>query len=366
MKIVHVVHGFESGGVVSVVKNLIKAQSKMEHEIEIITQPKDVNLVSEWLSHNNIKASVESFSPVCLHYPTITGCVIGCKRLKNKETVWHFHNPVTIGLLPLYRPSNAVCTIHGYNTGGNNISNFIFDSTLKKFARKNGMVVGCCNAVTSFYAKKLELKDSNKIATVENGTETEKKESPCFSTENKKLKIGYVSYIDELKGWEILANAYMKLSLQEKEKLTIVFAGKIDENEKEKFDSFCNNNPGILYLGYIKNVGATLLPYLDYVALPSRSEGLPMIILESLQAGTPVLATPVGGVPEAVVDGQSGYIVERSPDEWTRTLRRIIFNPVGNRELRKTARKTYESKFTSEIMASKYMEIYKRKIYGEQ
>jgi glycosyltransferase involved in cell wall biosynthesis len=51
------------------------------------------------------------------------------------------------------------------------------------------------------------------------------------------------------------------------------------------------------------------LPHLDIAVLPSFTEGLPIVVLEAFAAGVPVVATAVGGTPEAVEDGHSGYLV---------------------------------------------------------
>ncbi len=51
------------------------------------------------------------------------------------------------------------------------------------------------------------------------------------------------------------------------------------------------------------------LPHFDVLALPSYTEGLPVVVLEALAAGVPVVATAVGGTPEAVQDGTNGYLV---------------------------------------------------------
>jgi glycosyltransferase involved in cell wall biosynthesis len=51
------------------------------------------------------------------------------------------------------------------------------------------------------------------------------------------------------------------------------------------------------------------LPYFDLLALPSHTEGLPNVVLEAFAAGVPVAATAVGGTPEVVEDGVSGYLV---------------------------------------------------------
>ena len=51
-------------------------------------------------------------------------------------------------------------------------------------------------------------------------------------------------------------------------------------------------------------------PHLDLLALPSYTEGLPNVVLEAFAADVPVVATAVGGTPEAVLHGINGYLVE--------------------------------------------------------
>src|SRR5205823_2245703 len=53
----------------------------------------------------------------------------------------------------------------------------------------------------------------------------------------------------------------------------------------------------------------TLFPAADVVALPSFTEGLPNVALEAGAAGVPVVATAVGGTPEVVADGETGFLV---------------------------------------------------------
>jgi glycosyltransferase involved in cell wall biosynthesis len=62
------------------------------------------------------------------------------------------------------------------------------------------------------------------------------------------------------------------------------------------------------FLGTVEDVGS-LYRQLDLVVLPSRSEGLPNVLLEALSADVPVVATAVGAVPEVLADEAAGRIV---------------------------------------------------------
>jgi glycosyltransferase involved in cell wall biosynthesis len=61
-----------------------------------------------------------------------------------------------------------------------------------------------------------------------------------------------------------------------------------------------------------------------FLACPVGYENAPLAVLDALDYGLPVLATRIGGLPEMVVDGESGYLVTRGDtDAWTATLRRF-------------------------------------------
>ena len=57
-----------------------------------------------------------------------------------------------------------------------------------------------------------------------------------------------------------------------------------------------------------------ICPLFDILVLPSFTEGLPIIILEAMQADTPIVASALGGVPEVLGNGRYGLILEpRNP-----------------------------------------------------
>ena len=64
-------------------------------------------------------------------------------------------------------------------------------------------------------------------------------------------------------------------------------------------------------LGYVKHdVVANVVAASDALTLPSHNEGLPVTVCEAMLAGKPVIATTVGGIPEIIRDGETGFLAE--------------------------------------------------------
>jgi glycosyltransferase involved in cell wall biosynthesis len=87
-----------------------------------------------------------------------------------------------------------------------------------------------------------------------------------------------------------------------------------------------------------------LLAASDVLVLPSHHEGVPMAILEAMAYGLPVIATPVGGIPDVVRDGREGLLVEvGNRVALTTALARMVAEPALRMFLGQGARATAES-----------------------
>lgn len=82
-----------------------------------------------------------------------------------------------------------------------------------------------------------------------------------------------------------------------------------------------------LFLGYQEDVGPLYAAF-DALVLPSGNEGTPVSVIEALAAGTPVVATRVGGVPDVIRDGEDGFLVEPgASDELAERLAELARDP---------------------------------------
>lgn len=85
----------------------------------------------------------------------------------------------------------------------------------------------------------------------------------------------------------------------------------------------------VAFLGRIPGAGR-LAPAFDVVVLSSRTEGTPIVALEAMAAGVPVVATRVGGVPDLLADGAAGRLVDAErPDQLAAAVDGLLADPEG-------------------------------------
>ncbi len=104
-----------------------------------------------------------------------------------------------------------------------------------------------------------------------------------------------------------------------------------------------------------------LLSLLDIFTLCSRSEGMSNTVLEAMAAGLPVVATAVGGTPEMVCDGETGYLVPpHDPQPLEAALMRLLHDTHQRQRLGRRGRCRVETRFSLSVMVDAYEQLYEQ------
>lgn len=105
-----------------------------------------------------------------------------------------------------------------------------------------------------------------------------------------------------------------------------------------------------------------LMPAFDVIVLSSRTEGTPLVLLEAIDAGVPVVATRVGGVPD-LLDDDSGLLVESGDVTGLRqAITDVIQNPERAAERARHARRTLQALYDFETWVNRHEELYRKVI----
>lgn len=105
----------------------------------------------------------------------------------------------------------------------------------------------------------------------------------------------------------------------------------------------------------------------DVCLLLSQHEAAPFVLLESMSSGTPVVATPVGGVPEVLIDGQHGALLaEARADVLISVLRQLTSDPGRLHRLGLAAREHIEAHYTVDHMVRGFWTVVQEAIQRKQ
>jgi glycosyltransferase involved in cell wall biosynthesis len=115
----------------------------------------------------------------------------------------------------------------------------------------------------------------------------------------------------------------------------------------------------IIFLGQRTDI-PDLMAASDISVLPSHEEGFSNVVLESMAAGLPVVATRVGGNPEAIVDGETGWLVPpKKPKELALKIMDLLHDPEKAKKWGEAGRRRVEQNFSYEKMVAEHIKLYR-------
>ena len=208
----------------------------------------------------------------------------------------------------------------------------------------------------------------SKIVTIPNGIDGSPYQVPVdVAAKRRELNVppsgplvGFASRLVEQKGIPYLLQAMPEL-LRRFPDMTLVIAGEgPDRAPLERQAAEIGVQGRVRFVGVRLDL-PELLRVFDIMVLPSLWEGLPMVILEAMAAGCPIVATAVGGVPTALENGKSALLVQpRDPVALVEALSTMIASPEQRARYAAAARAIFEARFTAEAMTREYERLYLR------
>jgi sugar transferase (PEP-CTERM/EpsH1 system associated) len=146
-------------------------------------------------------------------------------------------------------------------------------------------------------------------------------------------------------------------------RLVIVGDGSLRAKVQQIFDEA--GVSGIVSFAGVREDVGNLLQTMDVFVLPSLAEGISNTILEAMATGLPVVATNVGGNPELVVHGETGYLVPKAdPEAMADAMLRYVENRYLIRQHGAAARQRVVEGFSIKRMVERYLDVYDTLIRG--
>lgn len=201
--------------------------------------------------------------------------------------------------------------------------------------------------------------DCNKVSVLYNCVEVSNSTSALEDkNDGRNITIGYVGRIEESKGSFYLINAFKDI-VREFENVKLVLVGYIDD--KKKLNDLLrelNLTDKVILKGFYNGNIRNVLDEFKIFVFPSLWEGFPYSILEAMEAGKIIISTNVGGIPEAIVDGYNGLLINPSDSvDLADKLRMVLSNIEFYNILGENAKKTVCDRFSQPVFNKELEEL---------
>ncbi len=362
MKIIHVITDTNFGGAGRYLLYLIPRPAFHDHEVLVACPEGELQMR---LDAANIKRLPIVSGKDISHSPRLTKELIDLFRAEKPDLV-HTHGCLSGRIAGRLLKIPVVYTKHGQvRTGGE--SGVALGPT--GFAKRtaNRLAAGALSdgiiAVSKIVRDELiesGIKPSL-IATIPNGIDlppylsVSKRESP-----RRAPLVGTVARLHESKALDVFLDAAkLVLASEPSARFIIGGTGPMEEVLKAKIREL-RMEPYIKMPGFVADVPG-FLSELDVYVLSSDHEGIGLAVLEAMAAGLPVVATAVGGVPEAVVDGQTGFLIPpRQPKALAQAIVRMLVDPDMATTMGNAGRQRACELFDAKVMAERTVSVYLR------
>jgi glycosyltransferase involved in cell wall biosynthesis len=200
----------------------------------------------------------------------------------------------------------------------------------------------------------------DKVTVIPNGVP----ESAGRSTTEKQPVVGYIGRLIPEKGLDdLIEAARMVLDDWPAARFVVVGEGPYLPHIRKRLNDL-GLGQAFEIVGQVHDVEAQIDRFM-FLVLPSKHEGFPMVVLEAMRLGVPVIGTKVGGIPEIIRDGRNGFLVEAGrPEELARAILELLQDERRREAMGCQAEKTAED-FAAGKMTARTQAVYEELFRAE-
>lgn len=352
IKVGMLVLNLEIGGQEQMIKELCLGLSKTEYSAQVLCLEKPGSLAPELIDSG---VSVEALSKG----PGLS--IATALKLRR----WLSENQISI----LHSHNNPGLVYGGLATAGTQVRHIhtkhgVGDTGLRSEMRNRVGYYFVDRLVTVSASLKQHCMQANavaedKISIIGNGIALERYLSitPKDVDSNAPV-VGHVGRLSEVKNQKLLLSLFAKF-LQHIPGARLVIVGDGAEyTSLVEFAAHLKIGDQVEFTGARRDI-PHLMSQFDWFALTSRSEGTPMAVIEAMAAGLPVTSTAVGGMPEIVQEGKTGFLVNPDSsdgmvDQWLKLAR----DPGLVVSFGQEARIAVSERYSLEAMVEQYVNVY--------
>lgn len=359
MKILYVITKSEIGGAQTHLSQLVQYFHSKGDELYVMSHPggwleKEISGKATFLPNNYFS---NSFNPI----NAIKGVLEIKKAVKNiNPDLVHCHSSGAAAFtrLAVLNKVPVVYTAHGwgFNLGTSTfqkIAAVAVETLLALFTKK----IICVSKFVKNLALRYRIAPENKMIVVYNGVQIEPESTKESGTQVKIITIGRLA---EPKLPELLIKSLKACPEEVKRMISVLVVG--EGEKRSEIENEVGGEISVEIKTIVPSEIKNALRNSDIFMLLSRWEGFPYSIIEAMEAGLPVIASNVGGISEAVVNGKNGFLVDNNNLE---QISSCISRLVADRDLRikmgmesrKTAVELFSLKNMLERTSGVYQEI---------
>lgn len=362
MKIIQIIYSLSSGGAERFVVSLSNQLAGMGHDVIICTLRPDEPSSSFYKPH--VSDSVR-FKSLLLNsgFSLEKMRVVEDYILLEKPDVVHCHLNVIPFLYRLIIKKSGIKFYHTIHSVAKVAAGLSVQYPIDRYLYKKKLLtpVTISHECLDSFLKYYKLND---VKCIYNGCqqlrltdayEAVVKEVTAYKlTATTKVFI-HVARCNPIKNQELLVDAFNQLYSKGYDCILLILGNGFDTTELGRSLKM-KSSPNIHYLGLKNNVSDYMMQA-DAFCMTSIQEGMPISLLEAMSCGVVPICTAVGGIPDVIADGETGFLSDLSVESYISKIIEFLNSDIDKDSLIQN----YMAKYSMEKCAEEYMDLYNEK-----